>query len=83
MAKERGIFTKQFEETPTTKVILDWGKVPGPTDEERLSQLCRQVLEAEKFSLHYGINLPGLSVPPDHGPAHCKKSLKLLALFQP
>jgi len=81
-AKERGVFVKQFEEGSTTEVTLDWEKVPGPTAEEKLSQLCRQILEAENSSIHYGLILPGLSIPPASGPAHYKATLKQLALFQ-
>lgn len=82
LPKERGVYIKQFDEDSTTEVILDWESVPGPTTDEKLSQLCRQVLEAENGAIRYGLNLPGLSIPPARGMTHYEAVLKQLALFQ-
>jgi uncharacterized protein (DUF58 family) len=82
MAKERGVFVRQFEENLTTELLLDWEKVPGPTAEEKLSQLCRQILEAEQNGFRYGLKLPSSFSPADSGTKHYESTLKQLALFQ-
>lgn len=83
MAKERGVFVRQFEENLTTELLLDWEKVPGPATEEKLSQLCRQILEAEQNGFRYGLKLPSSFIPAGSGAKHFEATLKQLALFQP
>jgi uncharacterized protein (DUF58 family) len=81
-AKGIGVFSKQYSgEQSTEEVWLDYAYTPGHTTEERLSQLCRWLVDAEQAGIRYGFALPGLTVPPDHGLTHYQKCLEALALF--
>ena len=81
-AKGLGVFSKQYGgEQALEEVMLDYDQAPGHNVEERLSQLCRWVVDAEQAGISYGFALPGLKLPPDHGLAHYRKCLEALALF--
>ncbi|MDD4905825.1 MAG: DUF58 domain-containing protein, partial [Methylobacter tundripaludum] len=77
-----GVFSKQYGgEQSLEEIRLDYEHAPGHNIEERLSQLCRWVVDAEQAGIRYGFALPGLALPPDHGLAHYRKCLEALALF--
>ncbi|EGW23480.1 DUF58 domain-containing protein [Methylobacter tundripaludum] len=81
-AKGLGVFSKQYGgEQSLEEIRLDYEHVPGHNIEERLSQLCRWVVDAEQAGIRYGFALPGLTLPPDHGLTHYRKCLEALALF--
>ena len=81
-AKGLGVFSKQYSsEQALEEIRLDYDQTPGHNVEERLSQLCRWVVDAEQAGISYGFALPGLKLPPDHGLAHYRKCLEALALF--
>jgi len=63
------------------EIWLDYDNAPGHNTEERLSQLCRWVIDAERAGIQYGFSLPGLKLPPDNGLLHNRKCLEALALF--
>ena len=62
-------------------MVLDWEALPGLDTEERLSQMCRWVLDAEREGQLYGLRLPGVVLPPGRGADHRHRCLKALALF--
>jgi uncharacterized protein (DUF58 family) len=80
-AKGLGLFSKQYGGESSAEIWLDYGHAPGQSLEERLSYLCRWVVDAEQSGLSYGFILPGLRLEPDNGPAHYRKCLEALALF--
>ncbi len=81
-AKGLGVFSKQYAgENSSDEILLDYNLAPGHNIEERLSQLCRWVIDAEQAGIRYGFALPGLTLPPDNGLAHYRKCLEALALF--
>ena len=81
-AKGLGVFSKQYGgEHSSEQIRLDYDLTPGHNTEERLSQLCRWVIDAEQAGISYGFALPGLKLPPDNGSAHYRKCLEALALF--
>lgn len=61
------------------QLVLRWEDTAGPV-EARLSQLARWVLDAERRDLHYALEAPGTSLPPDRGPEHLHRCLRALAL---
>jgi uncharacterized protein (DUF58 family) len=81
-AKGQGLFTKHFSNENAAEIWLDYAATPGHDTEERLSQLCRWVLDAEAVGVKYGFHLPGLNLPPAHGTMHYAQCLQALALFQ-
>ncbi|MGZ4953975.1 MAG: DUF58 domain-containing protein [Methylobacter sp.] len=81
-AKGLGVFSKQYGGEQTSEEIrLDYDHTPGHNVEERLSQLCRWVVDAEKAGIRYGFSLPGIKLDPDNGLLHYRKCLEALALF--
>lgn len=80
-AKGQGLFSKQYEGDNLAELWLNYEQTPGHNLEERLSQLCRWVIDAEKTGLQYGFTIPGVKYEPDHGKSHYAKCLKALALF--
>lgn len=80
-AKGLGLFSKQYGGESSAEIWLDYGHAPGQSLEERLSYLCRWVIDAEQAGLSYGFVLPGLRLEPANGPAHYRLCLEALALF--
>lgn len=72
-------------------ISRDWAQPPGvelwlnaadcglADVEGQRSRLCAWVLRAEQLGLDHGLRLPGLTLPPDHGPAHQRRCLEALA----
>ncbi len=81
LAKGQGLKTKQYAGTAVSDLWLDYGETAGQQTEERLSQLCRWVIDAEKAGLHYGLILPGVKITCDRGDHHFHQCLQALALF--
>lgn len=80
-AKGQGLFSKQYAEARLSELWLNYDQTPGYNVEERISQLCRWIIDAEKTGLQYGFSLPGVKLEPDRGQLHYQKCLKALALF--
>lgn len=80
-AKGLGLFSKQYGGESSAEIWLDYGHAPGQSLEERLSNLCRWVVDAEQLGITYGFIIPGLQIEPGNGPAHYRKCLEALALF--
>ena len=80
-AKGQGLLSKQYTGGNLSELWLDYDQAPGHNVEDRLSQLCRWVIDAEKMGLPFGFIIPGLKLKPDHGQKHYEKCLEALALF--
>jgi uncharacterized protein (DUF58 family) len=80
-AKGQGVHSKYYSGASASELWLDYQQAPGHHTEERLSQLCRWLVDAEQAGLRYGLLLPGLRLPPDNGAVHYRKCLQALALF--
>jgi uncharacterized protein (DUF58 family) len=80
-AKGLGLFSKQYGGETSVEIWLDYGHAPGQSLEERLSYLCRWVVDAERAGMAYGFILPGLRLEPGNGATHYRKCLEALALF--
>lgn len=81
LAAERGLLTKQFGGDRADQTWLDWYQLNNPDTEQKLSLLCRGVLDAEAGQHQYGLRLPDLTISPGRGPAHRHACLRALALF--
>jgi uncharacterized protein (DUF58 family) len=73
---------KQFDEEGGPPLHLSLDTVPGPSLEERLSQLTGLVLEAHREGQPVGLDLPGRSIPPGLGQTQRESQLRALALYQ-
>ncbi len=81
-AKGLGVFSKQYAgEQASEQIRLDYEHTPGHNVEQRLSQLCRWVIDAEQAGISYSFAVPGYTLPPANGLAHYRKCLEALALF--
>jgi uncharacterized protein (DUF58 family) len=81
-AKGQGLFSKQYSGAATSaEVWLHYDYAAGHNTEERLSQLCRWVIDAEQADIRYGLVLPNLTLIPDCGAAHYRQCLEALALL--
>lgn len=80
-ARGQGLFTKQFFGQARPELWLDWEMMPGMGTEERLSRLCRWVLDADAAGLHYGLRLPDKTLELGLGKEHQRSCLEALALF--
>jgi uncharacterized protein (DUF58 family) len=80
-AKGLGLYSKQFGGESSAEIWLDFSQTPGQSLEERLSQLCRWVIDAEQGGLRYGFILPNVRLEPGNGHAHYRQCLEALALY--
>ena len=81
LAKERGLLTKQFGNEAPHEYVFSWHQTEKIEVEHRLSQLARWIMEAHQMNLHFGLELPHLKLPVDHGDLHYHRCLKALALY--
>lgn len=81
LARERGLFSKQFQRHQSPELWLDWEATRGDS-EARLSQLCRWALDADGRQQRFGLRLPNVEIAVDEGPAHRRRCLRQLALFE-
>lgn len=81
VAKGQGLYSKNYSGEVLTELWLDYAQTPSYDTEQRLSQLCRWVIDADNSGLPYGFILGGLKLQPSSGSSHCKKCLTALALF--
>ncbi|MDT8406245.1 MAG: DUF58 domain-containing protein [Methylococcales bacterium] len=80
-AKGAGLYVKQYCGTQSRELWLDYQNTLHLPLEQRLSVLCRWLLEAERQALHYGLKLPGMQRSPATGETHLHACLEALAKF--
>ncbi len=81
-AKGQGLYSKQYSDGGASQEIwLDYAATRSDHNEQRLSQLCRWVIDADQAGMVFGFRLPGFTLQPGSGPAHCRKCLEAMALF--
>lgn len=78
-AREGELLVKQFAGTDVTTHWLDWGVLEGMDSEDRLSRLCRWVIDAHSEGHAYGLRLPASEIPPGIGRRHRHQCLAALA----
>ncbi|MFW5721866.1 MAG: DUF58 domain-containing protein [Desulfohalobiaceae bacterium] len=76
-----GMQTKEFSGTAAQTLWLDFSELAPLDSEARLSRLTRQILTAHSRRSPYGLRLPGVTIPPDHGLSHKHRCLAALALW--
>lgn len=81
LAREQGLVTKQFGGGVSEELWLRWEMLGNQPLEEKLSHLCRWVLEADSRGAAYGLTLPNREIPPQRGDTHRRQCLQALALF--
>jgi uncharacterized protein (DUF58 family) len=81
VAREQALLVKQFGGDRADEIWLDWKTLAGMDTEQRLSQLCRWILEADRSQQSYGLRLPGAEIAIASGNAHKHRCLAALARF--
>lgn len=82
LARGDEVLTKEFVHPISKTLWFNWNKVSIPDKEERLSFLCRAILEAERMGHHYGLLMPTSKIEPHAGEPHKHRCLSALALFE-
>ena len=82
LAREQGLRVKEFTATQAEVLWLEWDQTQRAPLEQRLSQLCRWVLDAARSGHPYGLRLPNRTLQPALGDEHLRQSLIALALFE-
>lgn len=82
VARGQPLMTKQWEGDGSEMFLLDWDAAGGLGEEDRLRQLARWVVLAERAGSSYGLRLPGVALGADRGEAHFHACLRALAEFQ-
>lgn len=76
------LYTKEFDGAQGQSALwLRWDDLHAGGVEERLSQLCRWVLDAYQEKREFGLELPGEKIEPGGEEAHLQHCLKRLALY--
>ncbi|MDB5971453.1 MAG: hypothetical protein JWQ90_3903 [Hydrocarboniphaga sp.] len=81
LSKAQPPMVKQFTDTASPELWLDWQALPQLDTEARLSQLARWVLDAQAAHGVFGLRLPGAEIAPSSGEEHMHACLSALALF--
>lgn len=80
-AREKGLVTRVFGGDRAERVWIRWDDFPGLALEQRLSALCRSVIDAAEEDRQYGLELPGQQLPCARGQMHKHRCLTALARF--
>lgn len=81
VARGQPLYTKQWAGNVGQTVWLEWDLLPGMGTEDRLGQLARWVLAAERSGVRYGLRVPGAEQPLGNGEVHQHRCLRALAGF--
>jgi uncharacterized protein (DUF58 family) len=79
LARGREAAVRHYTSAAAAPEWLEWSLLEGVEAEERLSQLCRWVLDADAAHRAYGLRLPGIEIAPALGTAHRLACLRALA----
>ena len=79
-ARHHTLQTKEFASTTSDELWLNWLDTTVAGLEQKLSQLTRWVLLADKAGINYGVRLPETLISPARGKHHLEACLKALAL---
>lgn len=82
LARTDALYTKEFDGAEGQPALwLSAEAVLAGAQEQKLSQLCRWVLDAHRQGREYGLDIPGIQISPANDEAHQRCCLRALALF--
>jgi uncharacterized protein (DUF58 family) len=82
LARLDELYTKEFDGAQGQPALwLCWDDVRASGVEQKLSQLCRWVLDAHRQNREYGLEIPGTMIEPASEDAHLRNCLRALALY--
>jgi|GEM_PF-79161 len=80
-SKGQGLMTKHFVSYQDRAIFLDYENFGDYAHELKLSYLCYWVLKFNEQNKPFGLVLPGVEIPVNHGKAHLNTCLFSLATF--
>lgn len=82
LAKTNKLITRQYESQNNSSINLSWFTLPSTMSvENRLSQLCYWVVNAEQQELRYQLEMPNHTIEYGNGRSHYHDCLTVLALW--
>ncbi|MCP4221305.1 MAG: DUF58 domain-containing protein [bacterium] len=81
VARGRPMGIKEFTGGGSAQLCFDWFSLEGLGTENRLSQMCLWVLEADEQGTEFAMNLPSTKIARGNSSTHTLKCLEELALF--
>lgn len=82
LAKTNKLVSIQYENQSNSSANISWFNIPERFNlEDKLSQLCFWVMEAEKTGLRYQLEMPNHTIEFDNGLSHYHECLSVLALW--
>jgi uncharacterized protein (DUF58 family) len=80
-SKGMGLYVKEFDSESglNDEVMILWDKIKSDNTENKLSIICKTILEFEASGIKYGIKIPGYKILPSSGTSHMNKILEILA----
>lgn len=82
LAKTNKLITIQHETHANSSVNLSWFSLPDSLGtEDKLSQLCFWLVDAEKNGQRYQLEMPNNTIEFDNGMTHYQNCLRVLALW--
>lgn len=81
LARERGLFTKEFVSYQNNDLVFSWNDFISIDDELRLSYLTHLIIAASKSNLEYSLIMPSQKIDKNSGELHRRQCLELLALY--
>ncbi len=77
------LLSRQLEGGARSSLQLDWQALPAGMDAEaKISRLARWVIDAQISGERWSMQLPGLTIAEDSGPAHSHRCLEALARLE-
>ena len=82
IARSGKLQSKLFYGESGNEIWLRWSDLPANMDsEQRLSILCRWILECDNKGISYGLDIPEKKISPASGLQHQNNALKALAVY--
>ncbi len=83
VAKINKLVTIEYESLSPSSIVLSWSNLPAHMNkEDRLSQLCFWVINAEQSGARYQLEMPNHTHAYDKGTQHFHACLRTLALWE-
>ncbi len=84
VARGQRLMVKQWSGAALDPLLLDWSLLPHADPEDRLRQLSRWLVLAERLEgVPYSLRLPGADIPSARGDSHFHRCQRTLAEWQP
>jgi len=80
-AREKGLYSKEYQQGISSERTLSWESFRHLSMEERISALCYLTLSYSQQNLAFSVDIPGHHIALDSGDTHREKVLRLLALL--